>query len=82
MSECARMRSIIKQPYSQLGIKVHKTRFPKHDMARCHDCNNMIQPEQTKTRFYCLTSRDYIEHEIKNHIECRGYHPDTPRKHR
>ena len=42
-------------------------------MARCLDCEHMHHPDKGRDLYFCLKTRDYIEHDVKQLINCSEF---------
>jgi len=50
-------------------------------MARCLDCEHMHQPEKGRDLYFCLKTRDYIDHMVDDLFNCQEFKEAQPRAH-
>ena len=57
--------------------------LPRHIqyMARCLDCEHMHQPEKGRDLYFCLKTRDYIDHKVEDLFNCQEFKEAQPRSH-
>ena len=51
-------------------------------MVRCLDCYHMHQQDRTKDLYFCLKTREYLDHKIDQEINCDKYEAKTVNKYR